>query len=210
MNSIQDSEFSFNNFRPNTSKKIFMICIVILVCCVLCYYYYFMNKKIYNLETRIKNKNLRQRKIQTLQQQEPQQETQTRQVQQVQQVQQLQQLPQIQVSPIIRQPIQPILVNYNDYQIVGSLSRIGKDKDTAKYKILPVYGKPYKGGFYKYYIEYKTNSQIFRMLISKNFSSTDMSRELYDGDIINVAYPISGSYKFNEQRADLFADGYSF
>lgn len=197
--------------------KILLVCFVIILCGLMSYYYYSTEKTIYGLKKSKQNcpKQLCHKNninhTNSINKSDCQCPKQTENQEQII----IQQSPtQLTIPTQSIQTIPPrmplIPVGSSEYYIVGSLLRQGSDKDTAKYKVLPVFGKPYRGGFFKYYIEYKENGQIFRMLISKNNSSTDMSRELYDGDIINVGYPITGSYKFSEQRRDTFADDYYY
>ncbi len=114
-------------------------------------------------------------------------------------------LPQIQPIQSIQQ-IQPMIEPISEYRIVGYLHKEGTNVPDSKYKILPVFGKPYRGDFFKYYIEYKSDGQIFRKLISKDHRhfNHDKSRELYDGDNVHVGFPIDFNYKFKEEKIDLY------
>lgn len=115
------------------------------------------------------------------------------------------------VSPVSMPPIIPTvdpLVIGSEYRITGYLYRKNSKADD-KYKVLPVFGKPYRNGdFFKYYTEYKSDGQIFRLLINKNGkrSNRDYSRELYDKDEIYVGFPIDGQYEFHEHKIDLYDD----
>ena len=89
------------------------------------------------------------------------------------------------------------------YQLVGYLHKLGVADDRDKYKILPVFGKEYRGGFFKYYTQFISGDQPFRKMIFKPPSSNrDYSREIYEGDIINIDSPINARFEFKEEKLD--------
>ena len=99
-------------------------------------------------------------------------------------------LPQGDVRPLVAG-------SFNEYQLVGQLHKFEEKIDTSDpYKILPLYGKPYKGGFFKYYTTYKSGGQFFKMFITRH--NNKFNRELNDGDEIKLDNPINAKYIFKE------------
>lgn len=88
----------------------------------------------------------------------------------------------------------------SDYKMVGYLNKNGANVND-KYGMLPVYGKEYRGGFFKYYVQFVLDNQIFKKSIFKSPSdkSRTYTRELYDGDVIDVDSPINSKYTFKEE-----------
>lgn len=95
------------------------------------------------------------------------------------------------------------------YELVGYLHKTTIADERDKYKILPLYGKEYRGGFFKYYTQFISGDQPFRKMIFKPPNSNrDYSREIYEGDQIEIDSPLNAIYIFKEEklsnRIDLF------
>jgi hypothetical protein len=97
------------------------------------------------------------------------------------------------------QPPPPMMPSYYDseYLLQGYLYKTDQIAN-SKYQIIPLYGKPYRGGFFKYYIQLTVDHQLMRFTVSKNKLNKDFSREIYDGDIIELDHPVKGKYEFRE------------
>ena len=97
----------------------------------------------------------------------------------------------------------PQFINSTQYQTIGYLHKLNVTDDKDKYKILPVFGKQHRGGFFKYYTQFMSGGQPFRKLIIKPPSSNrDYSRELYDGDKITLDGPLDSTFEFKEEKLD--------
>ena len=112
--------------------------------------------------------------------------------------------------PVLPPMYPPIYQNthINDYQIVGYLHKVPSDKVDKKidvhdpYKILPLYGKPYKGGFFLYYTTFISGDQKFKMFVTRTNSS--FSRELNEGDEIKLKNPLNSVYRFQENNSSSY------
>jgi hypothetical protein len=89
-----------------------------------------------------------------------------------------------------------------EFRVVGHLYK--KDAtENDSYKILVLYGKCHREGFYKYFVEFNADGQIIKKVIHKGPKNSDnISREIYDGDIITLNEPFNSKYTFEEQRDD--------
>lgn len=107
-------------------------------------------------------------------------------------------------TPPMNIPVnRPIIVgdNNSEFMLVGQIHKQGNVELTDPYKVLPVYGKPYKGGFFNYYVTYVSGNQPFKMYISKNSNSdpnSHYSRELYHNDNVTLGSPLNALYKYEE------------
>jgi hypothetical protein len=91
----------------------------------------------------------------------------------------------------------------SQYQLVGYLHKLGSVSDRDNYKILPVYGKEYRGNFFKYYTQYISGDQPFRKMIFKPpANDRDYSRELYDGDKVTIGAPLNAVFEYKEEKLD--------
>jgi len=108
---------------------------------------------------------------------------------------------------IIREIIPAIGYMGSEYRLVGNLQKEHNVKPDDPYKILPLYGKEMRGNMFKYYTEYVSGDQTFRILVSTRSGNTaykELSREIYDGDRIHVDAPINETYIFREDRIERF------
>lgn len=109
------------------------------------------------------------------------------------------------IQPPMIQPYPSVLPNYlpsyydTEYILQGYLYHTNPQPH-SKYQIIPLYGKPYRGGFFKYYIQVTIDHQLMRFTVSKNKLNKDYSREIYDGDIIELDQPVQGKYQFRERE----------
>ena len=104
------------------------------------------------------------------------------------------------VPPISIPPVIPT----SEYIFLGYMYKRGNYPSGDDYKVLPLYGKPYRGDFYKYFVEYKSGGQKFRKQVFKGLKTRDYSREIYDGDIIIIDDPINGEYIYKEDNLDIY------
>ena len=108
--------------------------------------------------------------------------------------------------PIV--PNVPIFNIPSEFRQVGYMYRVHEQNSSEtvlepKYKVLPLYAKPYRGDFFFYFVEYKSDGQMFRKTVTREsgrHSSDDKSREIYDGDTIDIGIPINGKYIFREEQ----------
>jgi hypothetical protein len=118
-----------------------------------------------------------------------------------QQISQMPQMPPIPPIPPMTYP-SPIPFGYidndneHDRRMVGQLHKQGTIAQDDPYKVLPLYRTRHRGDFFRYYTEYKSGGQMFKMNILKN--NRDTMRELYDDDIIKLKFPLDGEYKVKD------------
>lgn len=106
------------------------------------------------------------------------------------------------IEPIRYEHKAPIVYRDTHYQLVGYLHKIDEFSSDDRYKILPLYGKEHRGGFFKYYTQFVSGDQVFRKLVFKPLvmSNRDYSREIYEGDELDLDTPLNAKYRFKEER----------
>lgn len=85
--------------------------------------------------------------------------------------------------------------NNYDEMFVKRYGDLYSKKENAKYKLLPLFGRKQKGGFYEYHTVIVDNHIKFEIPIYKNQKINSIkSREIYDSDEIVISEPINDVY----------------
>lgn len=94
----------------------------------------------------------------------------------------------------------PVQTNVKqNYRLRGYLYRESNNKH---YKILPLYGTEYRGGFFLYNTQIVNDGQLFSITVTNRIRNSPdyISREIYDGDTVYVGAPVDGKYVFREMH----------
>lgn len=104
------------------------------------------------------------------------------------------------VNPYVYQQIYD-----NDYVFhnVGFLYKkdVTDRKNNDPFYMLPLYAKEYKGGLFEYMTRVNMGGNKFEIPIYKNKKINSLkSREIYDGDEIEIGNPINNTYIYNQTK----------